>query len=261
MIVKNTMRKFPFILILLSFGIAAAVSTYHVFVFGDLTGKTVPGIYEQAVAECKRLHPDFALTVGDQVWGYTRDEKVLNSRWDDYFAMVAGLGIPLYLCPGNNDIENAQMESIWRARTGKAPNYSWDYGGDHYTVLDNSRWNDAAALPLSTLGWLRDDLAQAQAARYRVVVMHRPYWLVAGLGSGDDPLIKLFEQYHVNLVLSGHIHFYVQKKAHGITYISVPSSGGAIPPLVLGAFYGYLWLTMADDGIVPEVVRLPVANK
>jgi predicted phosphodiesterase len=256
------MRKFPIYLsiALLLTNIAVAASTYHVFVFGDLTGNTVPGIYQQVVAECKRLHPDFALTVGDQVWGYTRDEKILNSRWDDYFALVEELGVPLYLCPGNNDIENAQMERIWRERTGREPNYAFDYGGDHYTVLDNSRWNDAATLPVASLGWLREDLTKAQAARYRVVIMHRPYWLVAGLGSSDDPLIKIFEQYKVNLVLSGHVHFYVQKKAHGIIYISAPSSGGAIPPLVFGAFYGYVWLDMADSGIVPEIVRLPAAN-
>jgi hypothetical protein len=235
-------------------------SSYHVFVFGDLTGNTVPGIYEQVVAECVRLNPALALTVGDQVWGYTSDEKELNRRWDAYFALVKGLGIPLYLCPGNNDIENTQTERIWRERTGRATNYSFDYGGDHYTVLDTSRWDDTKSLLIATLDWLRDDLAQAQGARYRVVVMHRPYWLAASISGDSDPLMQLFEAKRVNLVLSGHVHFYFQRKANGVIYISAPSSGGALPPLMFGAFFGYVWLTMADDGIVPEVARLPVAN-
>ncbi len=230
------------------------------FVFGDLTGKTVPGIYEQVVAECVRLNPALALTVGDQVWGYTSDEAELNRRWDAYFALVKKLTIPLYLCPGNNDIENTQMERIWRERTGRATYYSFDYDGDHYTVLDTSRWEDAKSLPAAQLAWLATDLAQAQGARYRVVVMHKPYWLTASLSSEPDPLMQLFEANKVNLVLAGHIHFFVQQEIHGITYISVPSSGGAPPPLMFGSFFGYVWLTMADQGIVPEVVRLPAAN-
>ena len=240
--------------------IAAGSSDYHVFVFGDLTGSSVPGIYERVVAECTRLNPTFALTVGDQVWGYTNDEQELNHRWDDYFALVNGLAMPLYLCPGNNDIENAQMERLWRERSGKATYYSFDFGGDHYTVLDTSRWDNARTLPQAMLEWLAVDLAQAQGARYRVVVMHRPYWLAASLGGEPNPLMKLFEVNRVNLVLSGHVHFYCRKEINGITYISVPSSGGALPFLMFGTFFGYVWLTMADSGIVPEVVRLPAAN-
>lgn len=256
------MCKYPrfLILLLLLTSLTAGASSYHVFVFGDLTGSTVPGIYERVVAECVRLHPAFALTVGDQVWGYTSDEKELNRRWDAYFALVKGLGVPLYLCPGNNDIENSQMERIWRERTGMTTYYSWDYGGDHYTVLDTSRWDDAKSLPQAQMEWLAGDLAQAQEARYRVVVLHKPYWLPASLSSEPDPLIQLFEAKKVNLVLAGHIHFYLQKEIRGMTYIAAPSSGGALSPLMFGNFFGYVWLTMADGGIVPEVVRLPAAN-
>ena len=58
-------------------------TNYGVFVFGDLTGRTVPGIYERVVAECNRLQPAFALTVGDHIWDGTASIPELNRRWDN----------------------------------------------------------------------------------------------------------------------------------------------------------------------------------
>ena len=241
-------------------GFSEGSSSYHVFVFGDLTGSTVPGIYEKAVMECQRLKPDLALTVGDQIWGETNDLRVLNERWDKYFTLVKPLSMPLYLCPGNNDIENDVMADLWKKRTGKLIYYSFDFKGDHYVMLDSSRWDNPQSLPEEMLEWLQVDLAKAGSARYRIVIIHRPYWFMASMVLQPDPLTRILQNYDVNLVLSGHCHFHFYKEVKGILYIAAPSSGGGLPPLVSGAFFGYLWLTLSDEGIKWEAERLTEAN-
>ena len=109
-------------------------------IFGDRTGSPQKGIYGQIVEEINRLRPDFAMTVGDMIVGYTDDPELLNSRWNEYDSIIEPLTIPVYFTPGNNDIYNEVMEDIYRRRIGE-PYNSFDYQGLHFIILDNSRWD------------------------------------------------------------------------------------------------------------------------
>src|ERR1019366_3842277 len=74
-----------------------------------------------------------------------------------------------------------------------APHYSFDSGGAHFTVLDNSR---AEQWPAGELAWLESDLREHAAAPVKFVVSHRPTWLLdAALGGTSGPLHRLAKRY------------------------------------------------------------------
>lgn len=132
--------------------------------------------------------------------------------------------VPLYLVPGNHDIWSAASEQLFRKYSGHPPHYSFDHGGMHVTVLDNSRSDE---LSPDELAFLEEDLKAHAAAPVKFILSHRPSWLIpVALHNTDFPLHKLARQYGVQYVVAGHVHQMLHFELEGVTYISMPSSGG-----------------------------------
>ena len=61
-------------------------------IIGDRGGGANPqGTYERAIEQLNWLHPEFVMSVGDYVEGYTSDPKVMNAQWDEFDGIVAKL--------------------------------------------------------------------------------------------------------------------------------------------------------------------------
>ena len=131
--------------------------TIRFAILGDRTGSAQEGIFEQAVAEINRLRPDFVMTVGDMIEGYTNDTTVINQEWSEYQALIASFKCPVYFTPGNHDITFDGMESSYEKTIGQ-PFYSFDWQQLHFVILDNSRWDKIADFPAEQLKWLQNDL-------------------------------------------------------------------------------------------------------
>ena len=86
--------------------------------------------------------------------------------------------------------------------------YSYDYDYAHFVVLDTNTVNDAQ------INWLKEDLADAQNAKWKVVTMHiSPYSTGDHSNKSENQKIvekftPIFSQYHVDLVLQAHDHTY-----------------------------------------------------
>jgi Icc protein len=133
---------------------------------------------------------------------------------------------PIYLTPGNHDIWSPASEKIWRAETGHPPYYSFDYQDAHFSMMDNSRNED---LSPDQYRFLASDLAKNQKIQVKVIVFHRPLWLIPVLLQDHQfPLHQLARRYGVNAVLSGHVHQLSRHHLDGIEYIMAGSSGGHI---------------------------------
>jgi hypothetical protein len=122
-------------------------------IIGDRTGTATSGVYEQIIAEIEQLRPDFVITVGDQIQGYTEDTVSINAQWDEYFDIVKKLTMPLYITPGNHDITNDKMLPIYEKRVGR-PNYSFNVRYCHFVVLDVSRADSSSEIPQAQFDWL-----------------------------------------------------------------------------------------------------------
>jgi 3',5'-cyclic-AMP phosphodiesterase len=192
-------------------------------ILGDRTGEAQDGVYEQLWNEAAAERPAFVVTTGDSIQGL-HDEKA-EAEWRAVQSIWrAHRRIPLYVAPGNHDIWSDVSERLFTKYAGHPPRYSFDYRQAHFTILDNSR---ADALSDADLAFLEKDLNAHAGAAVKFVVMHRPSWFLhVALGNSDFPLHRLAKQHRVQYVVAGHVHDLLRFELDGITYLSMPSSGG-----------------------------------
>ncbi len=172
--------------------------------------------------------PDFIIHSGDisLATGYQKDEYTTN--WFNEGAPFLK-EVPAIYAFGNHDISpfyddffmGVQKNVYHTDKTGH--NISFNYGNTHIVFLDSNPWGlfemnaVNSGLPVDevtsnkidvTLKWLNDDLesAEAQDATWRILVLHHPYT--------DDftnkHIVTIAENYNVNLVIAGHLHYYIK---------------------------------------------------
>ena len=217
-------------------------------IIGDRTGSHVEGIHGQIVLEIERLKPDFVMTVGDMIEGYTDDTTRLISEWEEYDSLIAPLSMPIYMVPGNHDILSDVQEGIYRRFAGE-PYYSFDHGNLHFVILDAGRWESSEELPGEQIDWLTGDLKSSRQAAYTFVFFHKPFWYNSIADGKPDTLHSLFVKYGVDAVFTGHYHEYFTGTYDNILYTCLGSSGGGSSPMPTGLHYHFAWVTVDTGGI------------
>jgi len=206
----------------LALALSALAADPRFVILGDRTGEAQPGVFEHVLKEVDAEHPDFVVTVGDLIQGGHDDTA--EAEWQAVDQILKPFKYPLYLAPGNHDIWSAASERLFREHSGHPPNYGFDRGPIHFTVLDNSR---SDALSNSEIAFLEQDLRDHAKSPVKFVLMHRPSWLLpVTLRQPDFPLHRLAQKYGVKYVIVGHVHQLMNAELEGITYLAMPSSGG-----------------------------------
>ena len=171
----SVVRRTALAVILLTVSLAGAANRPFTFaVLGDRTGSARPAVFRQILAEIALLNPDFILSTGDLIQGYT-DAAATDAQWDTALSQLRSTGIPFYVAPGNHDISSDSVEPVYRKRVGP-PARSFRYGNATFIMFDNSRWRTADDLPPASLRWLDRELSRARKSRHVFALMHRPYW-------------------------------------------------------------------------------------
>jgi UDP-2,3-diacylglucosamine pyrophosphatase LpxH len=104
-------------------------------VVGDNTGVAKPGVFDQAMTQIAWLRPDFVLSVGDLIEGYTDDRAEIARQWTAVDASIAKLGCPFVFTVGNHDVDNAETLDAWRERRGRGY-YHFLYKGALFIILN-----------------------------------------------------------------------------------------------------------------------------
>ncbi|MFH1686656.1 MAG: metallophosphoesterase [bacterium] len=226
-------------------------------VIGDRTGSHTEGIYGEVLQEIVRLRPEFVMTVGDMIEGYTEDTTVMISEWDEYMRIVGDLPMPIHYTPGNHDITTQAMEAMYRRYAGE-PYYSFDYRGAHFVVLNNSAGGgarDAVSLPDEQYQWLAADLESRPANEMILIFCHKPFWVNVLPYGRSHRLHSLFVRTGVDAVMSGHFHDYFSSVFDGVLYASIGSSGGGMRPDAGGLGYQFAWVTVSRDSVWLSPIR------
>ncbi|CAN5143812.1 hypothetical protein BH10PSE13_BH10PSE13_22180 [soil metagenome] len=105
-------------------------------VVGDRTGVARIGVFPEAMRQISWLRPDFTISVGDMIEGYSEDKSEIGRQWDELIGYTRALGGPFIAVPGNHDISNAASAETWRERFGR-PNYAFMFKGALFVVLDS----------------------------------------------------------------------------------------------------------------------------
>ncbi len=104
-------------------------------VIGDNTGLARPGVFDQAMRQVSWLQPDFILSVGDLIEGYTDDRAMIAAQWDAVEKSIGKAGVPFIHTPGNHDMNNAETAAAWAQRRGPGY-YAFRYKGALFVILN-----------------------------------------------------------------------------------------------------------------------------
>jgi UDP-2,3-diacylglucosamine pyrophosphatase LpxH len=113
----------------------AGADSLRFVVIGDRTGQHRPGIFEKALAQVDRLHPDFVINIGDLIEGNTEDRAQIETEWKEVNGAIDQLHTPFFYVPGNHDLTNDVQRQIWRAKLG-ADYYHFRYKGALFIILN-----------------------------------------------------------------------------------------------------------------------------
>ncbi len=192
-----------------------------------------------AVNEIKRLNPDFYIHVGDMV------QESTPSNWNSFFSIETPImtDLPIFPTIGNHERYNVDHSYYYKFRQfdhlddlltdENKPWYSFDWGYAHFVSLRldydpiHNIYGEACEPGSEQYEWLVNDLSR-NTKPWTIVFFHVSFY--SSLSELDDRkeirqvLHPLFKQYGIDLVLSGHDHYYERVEADGIVY--VVSGGG-----------------------------------
>ncbi len=244
-----------FALGLLAAGAAAGEARFTFAVLGDRTGGAQPGVFESVVDEVAFLDPDFIITVGDHIEGYTLDAEEIERQWDEFLEIMDSAGIRYYLTPGNHDIWDGLSEKIYRDRFGDLDR-AFKIENTRFIIFDVSRDYGVEDISEDRLKWLAEELEESEGAAHTIVFLHRPLWCEDFSFGRDGPLHELFREHGVTAVFSGHYHRYFYTERDGIRYYCVGSSGGSMWSSEReGAFYCYMLAQVIGDSLRVELME------
>jgi predicted phosphodiesterase len=165
---------------------------------------------------------DFVVMMGDNLYGGDRP-KDYEKAFERPYKNLLDAGVKFYASLGNHDNPNERLYKAFnmsgeRYYTFKPPNSSV-----RFFALDSNYVDD------KQLAWLDKELA-ASGSDWKICFFHHPLYS-SGETHGSAELQRgllepVFLKYGVNVVLSGHEHFYERiKPQKGIQYFIVGNSG------------------------------------
>lgn len=216
---------------------------------------------KQALAKVNLLHPEFVVSVGDLINGFTDNPGEITAQWEEFEGFIAELDMPFFYTPGNHDWSNPEMARIWQERYG-ASTYHFAYKDVLFLVLNTEEMEPGGLKPGLTpaqLDYARKALAAHPNARWTFVLMHQPLWALRG-APGWSELEALFASRR-HTMLAGHMHVYdYQQSADGHDRITLGTTGGysLLRGKLKGEFDHVTWVTMTKDG--PKLANLELSG-
>lgn len=221
-------------------------------IVSDRTGGHRPGVFMDAVNKLNLLQPEFVMSVGDLIEGYTVDTNELNHQWDEFDRFVDSLQMPFFYLPGNHDITNQIMEGIWKRRLGPTY-YHFVYRDVLFLCLnseDQRRGAGRGTFSQEQFDYASEVLEDNDEVRWTLVFMHQPLW-----HQKETELWPRFEELlaqRSHTVFAGHEHRYVKEQRNSAHYFTLATTGGgsSLRGPQLGEFDHLVWVTMTEGGPV-----------
>lgn len=221
----------------------------------------------RCIDEINLLHPDFVIISGDLVFGQLYF-KEYSREYPLCYELLQKFDVPTFVCPGNHDGYKRPFEDgfdFWKKYFGPLY-YSFDFGDFHFLSINSydwpaiNRWS-LSVIPLNwggsiqqpQLQWIEQDLASHQSALTFMFMHHNPLWDTTQdslLGRGyqnRENLVSLIDQYDVDMVLAGHVHFDNVTQVNDTIYLTTTTPESQIEQD--DGYWGYRLITIADGAI------------
>lgn len=223
-------------------------------IVSDRNGGNRPGVFEDAVIKLNLMQPEFVLSVGDLIKGYTTDTTEISKQWKEINQTISGLKMPYFYLPGNHDITNKVMEKEWEKRYGSRY-YSFTYRNTLFVILDSND-DDDFNLTRKQTDFALKTLKDHNKVRWTFLLMHHPIWNYKTDGRFQEIEAVLKDRKYT--VIAGHEHHYHQVEKNGSNYyiLSTTGAGSKLRGNYFGEFDHISWITMAKDGPIMANLRL-----
>lgn len=229
-------------------------NAFQFAIVSDRAGGIRAGVFEKAVGKLNLLQPEFVMSVGDLIEGYSTDAADVNRQWDEFQGIIRGLEMPFFYVPGNHDHSNPVQAAIWRERFGLS-HHSFVYRDVLFLCL-NAQDGTTHRISEAQVQWVRDTLAAHPEVRWTLVFLHTPLWEEEYTDKSGWPAIEAALQGRKYTVFAGHYHDYLRRVRHDSRYYILATTGGgsALRGPAYGEFDQVAWVTMTNQG--PLVANL-----
>jgi len=227
---------------------------FQFLIVTDRTGGHRPGVFEDAVRKINLLQPEFVVSVGDLIEGYTEELEQLETEWEEFNSFVERLEMPFFYVPGNHDISNPVMAELWKERLGRSY-YHFVYGDVLFLCL-NSEDPPFSQISEKQRAYIRETLDANADVRWTLVFVHKPLWTIEEDSGWDEVEAMLADRPHT--VFAGHYHNYMKHVRNDgkANYFVLATTGGGsqLRGPAYGEFDHVVWVTMTDQG--PRIANL-----
>ncbi len=252
-------------------------SDFDFAVVTDRTGEHRDGVFEDVMPpKVNLVRPEFVMSVGDLIEGYTEDRAQLAREWDGIEAATAKLAMPFFYVPGNHDMSNAVMAEVWKERFGPSY-YHFVYKDVLFLALNSELFGlvhkPTESLPgpwkqAEQLAYVEKVLRENAEVRWTFVFIHQPLWDVPKIplpGQVTAPRMKpdwlRVEQLlgdRPYTVFAGHYHRYTEHVRNNRQFITLATTGGGsdLRGTTFGEFDQVARVSMTSAGPVIANLRL-----
>jgi hypothetical protein len=216
----------------------------------------------EALAEAHARFPfDLVLMLGDNIYGADRAADMERKFTRPYKALLDA-GVVFRATLGNHDDPSQRFFAPFHMEGRRY--YTYRCAGDsvRFFVLDSTYMTP------EQVTWLEDALRTTRE-RWKICYFHHPIYSTGGTHGSDvglrQTLEPLFVAHDVDVVLSGHDHFYERlRPQHGVQYFVSGSAGklnrddiGRNPRLFAKGFdqgYHFMLVEIAGDALFFQAV-------
>lgn len=236
-------------------------------VVSDRTGGHRDKVFSQAVQRVNLLQPQFVMSVGDLIEGYTTKEETIKAQWDEFDGYVKRFEMPFFYTPGNHDLTNKTMVAKWGERYGKKY-YSFTYKGVLFLSLCSENPPDMGTIDPEQQEWVAKTVAANKEVRWTFVFLHKPIWTDKDQDKNGFAAVEKALAGRKYTVFCGHVHKYVMYERNGAEYYQLATTGGGsrLRGPEYGEFDHVAWVTMKAekplianvllDGILPNDLKI-----
>lgn len=226
-------------------------------IVSDRTGGHRPKVFSRAIDQLNLLQPEFVLSVGDLIEGYTKDKKAIARQWNEFQSYTSRLDMPFFYVVGNHDLTNPTMGDAWKEKFGRTY-FEFIYREVLFLALDTEDppGKDDGRMSAAQLAWLDKVLAANKGVRWTLVFLHKPLWVMRDADKSGWPEAEKLLAGRNYTVFAGHVHRYQKFTRQGMSYYMLGTTGG--DSRLRGVEYGevdhLVWVTMKKGG--PVVANL-----
>jgi serine/threonine-protein phosphatase CPPED1 len=218
----------------------------------DRTGGHRPGVFAEAVKKINLLQPEFVISVGDLIEGYSEDRAQWALEWAEFEGKTQQLQMPFFYVPGNHDLSSAGMSEDWKRKFGRSF-YEFRYHDVLFVALNSEDPPKSNPFQFSSeqQAWFADVMQRNRDVRWTFVFMHKPAWTYPNddhNATGWNAIERALGDRKYT-VFAGHKHNYARTVRNGRDYIMLATTGGSskLRGKADGEFDHIVWVTVKDD--------------